>query len=160
MANERTRSRAPQSSADAPSQREAFRVGETTLDLEDVSDEELESLYFEDDVEEDSSFLNLQTLSGLSLILAGIIYLLSELEVWAAPPTARDAANVERRAKGSSSRMALFTVIYLAKDAEGRRLFQDDAATVAALENEVSAEVIAELAAKIMAVSEVADLGN
>jgi len=85
MANERTRSRAPQSSADAPSQREAFRVGETTLDLEDVSDEELESLYFEDDVEEDSSFLNLQTLSGLSLILAGIIYLLSELEVWAAP---------------------------------------------------------------------------
>jgi phage shock protein C len=86
MANrERTRPRAPESSADSPSQREAFRVGETTLDLEDVSDEELESLYFEDDVEEESSFLNLQTLSGLSLILAGIIYLLSELEVWAAP---------------------------------------------------------------------------
>ena len=86
MANrERTRSQPSGSSSESPSQREAFRVGETTLDLEDVSDDELESLYFEDDTEEESSFLNLQTLSGLSLILAGIIYLLSELEVWAAP---------------------------------------------------------------------------
>lgn len=85
MANrERTRSQ-PSASSESSSQREAFRVGETTLDLEDVSDEELETLYFEDDTEEESSFLNLQTLSGLSLILAGIIYLLSELEVWAAP---------------------------------------------------------------------------
>lgn len=84
MAN-RERSRSSASSSDSSSQREAFRVGQTTLDLEDVSDEELESLYFEDDTDEESSFLNLQTLSGLSLILAGIIYLLSELEVWAAP---------------------------------------------------------------------------
>ena len=81
---ERTRPRTSASS-ESSSQREAFRVGETTLDLEDVSDEELQSLYFEDDTEEESSFLNLQTLSGLSLILAGIIYLLSELEVWTAP---------------------------------------------------------------------------
>jgi len=86
MANrERTRSRSSESSSASSSQREAFRVGETTLDLEDVSDEELESLYFEDDAEEESSFLNLQTLSGLSLIMAGMIYLLSELEVWTAP---------------------------------------------------------------------------
>jgi len=85
MANhERTRSPSEPSSGSS-SQREAFRVGKTTLDLEDVSDEELESLYFEDDTEEEASFLNLQTLSGLSLILAGIIYLLSELEVWTAP---------------------------------------------------------------------------
>lgn len=85
MANrERTRSRSSDASA-ASSQREAFQVGKTTLDLDDVSDEELESLYFEDDTQEESSFLNLQTMSGLSLILAGIIYLLSELEVWSAP---------------------------------------------------------------------------
>lgn len=60
-------------------------MGETTLDLDDISDEDLESLYFEDEAEEESSFLNLQTMSGLSLILAGVIYLLSELGVWADP---------------------------------------------------------------------------
>jgi phage shock protein C len=85
MANrERTRSRSSEASG-ASSQREAFQVGKTTLDLDDVSDEELESLYFEDDTQEESSFLNLQTMSGLSLILAGIIYLLSEIGVWSAP---------------------------------------------------------------------------
>jgi len=86
MANrERSRSRPTDPTAGSSSQREAFQVGKTTLDLEDISDEELESLYFEDDGQEESSFLNLQTMSGLSLILAGIIYLLTELEVWSAP---------------------------------------------------------------------------
>jgi phage shock protein C len=60
-------------------------VGRTTLDLDDVSDDELESLYFEDDTEEESSLLNIQTISGLSLILAGIMYLLTEIGVWADP---------------------------------------------------------------------------
>ncbi len=82
---ERTRSRSSNPSSPSSSQREAFQVGETTLDLEDVSDEELESLYFEDEEDEESSFLNLQTTTGLSLILAGVIYLLSELGVWADP---------------------------------------------------------------------------
>lgn len=86
MANrERTRSRSSSDSSGSSSQREAFEVGETTLDLDDVSDDDLESLYFEDEGEEESSFLNLQTMSGLSLILAGVIYLLSELGVWADP---------------------------------------------------------------------------
>lgn len=86
MANrERTHS-AP--SSDRPSesrQREAFEVGETTLDLEDISDEELESLYFEEDAGDESGLLNLQTLSGLSLIMAGIVYLLTEIGVWTDP---------------------------------------------------------------------------
>lgn len=87
MANrERTRSRSTSDSSSAsPSQEEAFQVGETTLDLEDISEEDLETLYFEDNAEEESSFLNLQTMSGLSLILAGVIYLLSEIGVWADP---------------------------------------------------------------------------
>jgi phage shock protein C len=86
MANrERTRSRSTSDASPASSQQEAFQVGETTLDLDDISEEDLESLYFEDAVEEESSFLNLQSLSGLSLILAGVIYLLSELGVWATP---------------------------------------------------------------------------
>lgn len=84
MANrEHTRSRSPSESSSA--QNEAFEVGRTTLDLDDISDEELESLYFEDDVEEESSLLNIQTISGLSLILAGIVYLLTEIGVWADP---------------------------------------------------------------------------
>jgi phage shock protein C len=86
MANrERSRSRPSDAPSESTPQREAFRVGETTLDLDDVSDEELESLYFEEDAGEDSSFLNLQTVSGLSLILAGIVYLLSEIGVWTDP---------------------------------------------------------------------------
>jgi len=82
---QRTRSRSTSdSSTDVSSQKEAFRVGETTLNLDDISDEDLESLYFEDDGDDESLF-NLQTISGLSLILAGIVYLLSELGVWADP---------------------------------------------------------------------------
>mgnify|MGYP006275127423 CR=1 FL=1 len=83
-----------------------------------------------------------------------------EFVCFAAPPTARDAAAVERRAKGSSAKMALYTVIYMARDAEGGRLFQDDAETVAKLENAVSAEIVADLASQIMAVAEVSELGN
>lgn len=84
MANrERTRPSSPDSGSS--SQQNAFEVGQTTLDLDDVSDEQLESLYFEDEVEEESSLLNLQTISGLSLILAGVVYLLSEIGVWADP---------------------------------------------------------------------------
>lgn len=84
----RERSRPTSSSnspAGSPVQEDAFRVGETTLDLDDVSDEELESLYFEDDAAEESSILNVQTISGLTLILAGVTYLLGELGVWADP---------------------------------------------------------------------------
>jgi hypothetical protein len=82
------------------------------------------------------------------------------LEFYATPPTAREAAQVQARAKGNPARLSLFTVIYMAKDASGARLFQDDAATVAALENGVAAEVIADMAAQIMDVSEVAELGE
>lgn len=85
MANrERPRSPASPSSSES-TQREAFEVGRTTLDLDEISDEELESLYFEDEQEDDAGFLNLQTVSGLSLILAGIVYLLTEIGVWSNP---------------------------------------------------------------------------
>jgi phage shock protein C len=84
---DRQRTRSPSSSeSSTPSSREAYEVGKTTLDLDDISDEELESLYFEDDEPEESDFLNLQTISGLSLILAGIVYLLTEIGAWTQPP--------------------------------------------------------------------------
>jgi len=80
----RERSRSPSSSEPASRSEEAFDAGKTTLDLENISEEELESLYFEDDTDE-AGLLNLQTLSGLGLILAGVVYLLSEIGVWTAP---------------------------------------------------------------------------
>lgn len=82
---QRTRSSPSSDRTSESSPRDAFEVGKTTLDLDDISDEELESLYFEDEAGEESSLLNLQTLSGLSLILAGVVYLLTELGVWADP---------------------------------------------------------------------------
>jgi phage shock protein C len=81
MANrERTRP-SPESSS---SPREAFEAGKTTLDLDDISEEALDSLYFEDD-EAESSLFNLQTVSGLGLILAGLVYLLTEIGAWSDP---------------------------------------------------------------------------
>ena len=79
---ERSRSRSSTTeSEDSFTQPTPFEVGETTLDLDDVSEEELDALYFDDDTEE-SSLFNLPTVTGLTLILAGTIYLLSELGVW------------------------------------------------------------------------------
>lgn len=70
---------------DAFDQPSPFEVGETTLDLDDVSDDELAALYFEDDESESSSFWNLPTVTGLGLILVGIAYLLTSLGVWTGP---------------------------------------------------------------------------
>jgi len=70
---------------DAFNQPSAFEVGETTLDLDDISDDELAALYFDDDESESSSFWNLPTVTGLGLILVGIAYLLTSLGVWTGP---------------------------------------------------------------------------
>jgi len=79
---ERSRSRtSSDESTDSFEQPSAFEVGETTLDLDDVSDEELEALYFDGDSDE-SGLFNLSSVAGLTLILAGTLYLLSELGVW------------------------------------------------------------------------------
>ena len=83
----RQRTSSAQSSTDTdPSfqQPDPFEVGKTTLDLDDISEEELDRLYFEDD-EEDSSLFNMPTIAGLSLIVVGIVYLFTELGVWAGP---------------------------------------------------------------------------
>lgn len=79
---ERSRSHSSSdSSTDSFEQPTAFEVGETTLDLDDISEDELNDLYFDDDTDE-SSLFSLPSLTGLTLILAGTIYLLSELGVW------------------------------------------------------------------------------
>jgi len=78
---ERSSSHSSESSTDSFEQPTPFEVGETTLDLDDISEDELNDLYFDDDTE-DSSLFSLPSITGLTLILAGTIYLLSELGVW------------------------------------------------------------------------------
>jgi len=76
------------------------------------------------------------------------------------PPTLRTRQNITARSGGKRSREMAVTVILCARDAEGKRLFQDDAPTLAALENEVDPKVVARLYAEIIGLTSEADLGN
>lgn len=60
----------------------SFEEDSLDLDLESLSDEELESILFEDPEDKSSSIWNLPTMAGLSMILVGIVYILQELGVW------------------------------------------------------------------------------
>ncbi|MGX0875924.1 hypothetical protein ACSSV4_000596 [Roseovarius sp. MBR-154] len=82
------------------------------------------------------------------------------LVVYFDPPTNAQAQMVQARAGGSDGRLTLYTVIYLAKDAEGKRLFEDDAPTVKALSEDVDGGVLARIAARIMGRTSPEDLGN
>lgn len=52
------------------------------LDLESLSDDELEELLFEEEIEPSKGLFNLPTLAGLSLILVGIAYILQQMGLW------------------------------------------------------------------------------
>ena len=54
----------------------------TSMDLETLSDEELELLLFEEEPKKQSGLLNLPTVAGLSLILVGVVYILQELGLY------------------------------------------------------------------------------
>ncbi len=62
----------------------SFEVGETNLNLDDISDEDLNNLFL-DEEDEAQSIWNVPTISGLTIILVGIIYLLSEMGIWSGP---------------------------------------------------------------------------
>ena len=53
-----------------------------TLDLESLTDDELERLLFEESSETDRGFWNLPTIAGLSLIVVGVAYIFQELGMW------------------------------------------------------------------------------
>ncbi len=57
----------------------SFGAENNELNLEHLSDEELESLLFEDEPKKKEGIFNLPTVAGLSLILVGIAYILQEL---------------------------------------------------------------------------------
>jgi len=78
---QRTRSSSLDTGSEKSDQPSAYEVGKTTLELDDISDEELESLYFEEDAG-DEGILNLPTITGLALIVGGMAYLLTEMGVW------------------------------------------------------------------------------
>ena len=52
------------------------------LDLESLSDDELESMLFEEEPSTEKGFLNLPTIAGLSLIVVGVAYIFQELGFW------------------------------------------------------------------------------
>lgn len=54
----------------------------TSLDLESLSDDELEQLLFEEEIQSESGFWNLPTIAGLSLIVVGVAYIFQELGLW------------------------------------------------------------------------------
>lgn len=68
-------------------------MGETSLDLDDISDEDLNNLFL-DDEEETKSIWNVPTISGLTIILVGVIYLLSEMGIWSGPDVSFLAATL------------------------------------------------------------------
>lgn len=53
-----------------------------SLDLESLSDDELERLLFEESADAEKGFWNLPTIAGLSLIVVGVAYIFQELGLW------------------------------------------------------------------------------
>ncbi len=53
-----------------------------SLDLEALSDDELERLLFEESSGSEKGFWNLPTIAGLSLIVVGVAYIFQELGMW------------------------------------------------------------------------------
>jgi len=63
------------------SQEEYFDEFETSLDLDSLSDDELEELLFEEETGKSKSAFNLPSIAGLSMIVVGMAYLLQQLGV-------------------------------------------------------------------------------
>jgi phage shock protein C len=74
-----TRTRTSTSSKDAD-----FLYEDETLDLDALSEDELEALLFEEEPEKPKGMFNLPTMAGLSLILVGVAYIFQQLGLWSA----------------------------------------------------------------------------
>ena len=93
MSNSKTRSRSQHSGEFEFEQPSPLEVGETNLDLDDISQEDLDNLFL-DEKDEEQSIWNVPTISGLTIILVGIIYLLGELGLWTGPDLTFAAATL------------------------------------------------------------------
>ena len=70
----------------------SFEDDDLNLDLESLSDEELESILFEEEAPKESGIWNLPTMAGLSMILVGIVYILQEMGLGLGLPSVADIA--------------------------------------------------------------------
>lgn len=83
------------------------------------------------------------------------------LVIYFDPPTNADGQKIRRQAGATDeAKITLWTVIYLAKDEAGQRMFSEDAETIKALTENVPGRVLAQIANAIMRFSPEADLGN
>lgn len=84
------------------------------------------------------------------------------LVVYFNPPTNAEATRLEAQVgtRRSDAKITLWTVILLARNADGSRMFSEDAETVQALSERVPSRVLAQIANAIMGVTPRAALGN
>lgn len=81
------------------------------------------------------------------------------LVIYFDPPTNADGQRIRQRAGTTDeAKITLHTVIALAKDADGKRLFEDNAETVRALTEEVPGRILSQIAQAILRTSTVPDL--
>lgn len=83
------------------------------------------------------------------------------LVVYYDPPTNAQSQQIRQRAGTTDeAKITLYTVIFLAKDENGNRLFEDNAETVQALTENVPGRTLAQIATAIMRFSSETELGN
>lgn len=76
------------------------------------------------------------------------------------PPTLRVRQQIQHRSGKSEARQMALVLILCLKGADGKKLFKDDAPTLAAMEAEVDPAVVARAAQKILNLTSDVDLGN
>lgn len=76
------------------------------------------------------------------------------------PPSLRRRQQIQHLAGKSEARQLALAVILCVKNKDGAMLFQNDAPTLAALENQVDPAVLARIAKRVLGLSEESDLGN
>ncbi|QDF14259.1 tail assembly chaperone [Dinoroseobacter phage vB_DshS-R4C] len=82
------------------------------------------------------------------------------LRVYYDPPTQAQMAKVQSRAKGRESDLVFYTVLLLAKDAEGKPMFEDNAQTQLTLREHVSGAILGKIGKAILGLTAEDDLGN
>jgi phage shock protein C len=75
----RTRKSKRQETYEEASRIDPLLFGEDSLDLEELSEQELEEILFSEEATKPSGFFNLPTIAGFSLIMVGIAYLFQQL---------------------------------------------------------------------------------
>lgn len=76
------------------------------------------------------------------------------------PPTLKVRQLIQHQAGKSDARLSALTVIHCLKDKDGKRIFQNDAPTLASFETGMDPVVIARVANRILSTSPELDLGN